>query len=285
LLVALYACKPAGDVRLKAIVGAVLIDGQGGPPVTDSLVILSAGRIRAVSTRTAMRIPAEASKIDGAGKFLVPALVDICDRRDPPGLLRPATVEQARARVAELAAGKAPIVYLDEVEPAIADAALEAARGPGIPVAAWISTQAGARTLVDHGASALIGMIADTEALDPALLARLRDLRVVVAPALATSGSRLEVAGRNTRRLFQAGVPLGLASLGSDPVQEAELLVKAGVPPLDVIVACTRNSAMALKQLDKRGTIEPGKPAGLLLLSANPAEDVGNLRRVVPLPE
>jgi imidazolonepropionase-like amidohydrolase len=59
-----------------------------------------------------------------------------------------------------------------------------------------------------------------------------------------------------------------------------EALVKAGVPPLDAIVAGSRNSADALRQSAVRGTIEPGKRADLLLLSANPGEDIGHLRRV-----
>jgi imidazolonepropionase-like amidohydrolase len=80
--------------------------------------------------------------------------------------------------------------------------------------------------------------------------------------------------------MFQAGVPLAVASQGSDPLHEAELLVEAGVPPLDVIVAATRNGAMALRQLDQRGTIEEGKQADLVLVLANPGEDIRNLRRV-----
>jgi imidazolonepropionase-like amidohydrolase len=48
------------------------------------------------------------------------------------------------------------------------------------------------------------------------------------------------------------------------------LLADAGVPPLDVIVAATRGN-----------TIAAGRPADLLLLDANPGEDVRNLRRVV----
>src|SRR6185295_13744946 len=102
---------------------------------------------------------------------------------------------------------------------------------------------------------------------------------VVVAPALARAGAQLEVASRNTRRLFQAGVPLAMASMGADPVRECELMASAGMPPLDVIVAATRNPAIALGELEQHGTIEPGRRADLLLLSGNPGEDVRNLRQ------
>src|ERR1700720_3818057 len=106
LLVFLCGCNPAEEGHAKAIIGAVLIDGRGGPPLTDSLVVVSGDRIRTVAPRTEVAVPAEADQINGAGKFLVPALVDLCDRAEPPDLLHPATVEEARAQVAALAVRK-----------------------------------------------------------------------------------------------------------------------------------------------------------------------------------
>ncbi|HYW46104.1 MAG TPA: amidohydrolase family protein [Bryobacteraceae bacterium] len=280
LLLSLCACKPAEEGRQKAIIGAVLIDGAGGPPLSDSVVVVEGGRILAAGRRSEVPIPAEADKINGAGKFLVPALKDLLDRAEPPDLLRPGTVDQARAQVAALAARRPGLIYLAMGPDAVTEAALEAARNAGIPVAGLVSTQAGARLMVDGGASALIGSILDTEDPDSALVRRMRDLRIVVAPALAQSGAKLAAASHNAKSLFQAGVPIALASLGADPVRECELLVAAGVPPLDVIVAATRNSAAALRQLEQSGTIEPGKSADLLLLSAHPGEDIRNLRQV-----
>jgi imidazolonepropionase-like amidohydrolase len=96
---------------------------------------------------------------------------------------------------------------------------------------------------------------------------------------LTAAGAQLDVARRNTLRLFQAGVPIALAGEGAGPVREAELLAESGIPPLDVIVAATRNSAVALHDNDA-GAIQPGKRANLLLLSANPGEDIRNLSRV-----
>lgn len=281
LLLSLCACQPPMESHAKAIVGALLIDGSGGPPLSDSVVVVAEDRIRAVGERSGEAIPPAADKIDGSGKVLVPALVDICDSATPAGFIRPANPEEARNQVAALAARHASEIHIAEADRAIVTAALEAARGAGIPVTGHTSTQAGARLLVDQGASSLVGMIRDTGDLDARLVARLRDLRVVVAPALLQAGPALEVARRNTRRLFEAGVLLAVASEGGDPIRETELLVEAGVPPLDVIVAATRNGAVALRQLDRRGTIEVGKLADLLLLAANPGEDIRNLRRVV----
>jgi imidazolonepropionase-like amidohydrolase len=179
-----------------------------------------------------------------------------------------------------VAARKGAAVHVGTLPPGVAEAVLEAARDAHIAVTGHVSTQAEARFLVDKGASSLVGMIRDTEELDPVLVSRLRDLRIVVAPSLGHAGAGIEVAKHNTRRLFQAGVLLALASEGGDPYGEAELMMEAGVPPLDVIVAATHNGAMALHQLEERGTVEAEKRADLLLVSANPAEDIRNLRHV-----
>jgi imidazolonepropionase-like amidohydrolase len=178
---------------------------------------------------------------------------------------------------ADAARQKSRATHLFKVDPA----ALETARDAGTPVIGHVSTQADVRALVDGGAVGFIGMIVDTEDLAPDLLSRLRNLRIFFAPALVSQGANLEVAKRNTRRLFSAGVPIALASNGGDPNREPELLVEAGIPPLDAIVAATRNSADALGQLNQAGTIQAGKRADLLLLSADPGEDIRNLRKVV----
>jgi imidazolonepropionase-like amidohydrolase len=67
---------------------------------------------------------------------------------------------------------------------------------------------------------------------------------------------------------------------GNDPYREMELLVEAGLSPADVLVDATRNGAGALHEVNDVGTIEPGKRADLLLLSANPMEDIRQLRKV-----
>ena len=75
-------------------------------------------------------------------------------------------------------------------------------------------------------------------------------------------------------------MPIAVASNGGDAAREPELLVEAGIPSLDIIVAATRNSAGALQKLNQTGTVQAGKRADLLLLSANPGEDIRNLRKV-----
>lgn len=59
-----------------AIVGATLIDGNGGPPLRDAVVVMAGGRLTAVGARAATPVPAGAQVIDAAGKFVVPGFVD-----------------------------------------------------------------------------------------------------------------------------------------------------------------------------------------------------------------
>jgi imidazolonepropionase-like amidohydrolase len=120
-------------------------------------------------------------------------------------------------------------------------------------------------------------MIADTEDIDQAFLARLRALQVVVAPALALH--RSDAALRNTRRMAVAGVPIAVGS-GGDTHRELELLVEAGLSPLEVISAATRNGALALHKAGETGTVEGGKRASFLLLTANPMADAGAFRQI-----
>jgi imidazolonepropionase-like amidohydrolase len=61
--------------------------------------------------------------------------------------------------------------------------------------------------------------------------------------------------------------------------RELELLVQAGIPPLEVLRIATRNGAEALG-LAEAGTIEPGKAADLVLLAGDPAADIRNTRRI-----
>jgi imidazolonepropionase-like amidohydrolase len=256
LSIVLCSCKPTEESHMKAIVGAVLIDGLGGPPLSDSVVVIAGENIREAGARSTVLIPEEADKIDGSGKFLVPVPLDVYPSAE--------------------AAKKFPGAHLFKVDAA----ALESARDSATQVIGHVSTQADFRALVDGGAAGFIGMIDDTEDLDPDLLSRMRNLRIFVAPSLVSQGSNLEVAKRNTRRLFSAGVPIAVASNGGDAAREPELLVEAGIPSLDIIVAATRNSAGALQKLNQTGTVQAGKRADLLLLSANPGEDIRNLRKV-----
>ena len=244
VLALLTACKAPEESHSIVILGAVLIDGAGGPPLTNSMLLISGGRVRGAGPASTVPIPAQADKINGGGRFIVPTPIAIA----------------------------ANIQGRDEAAFSKAREALEPAIGR-------IATMADAVWMLDRGATAFVGMIRDTETLDPDFVAKVRDLRIAFAPALAAAGADLPIAQRNTLRLFQAGVPIALASDGASPARELELLAAAGIPPLDIIVAATRNSTAAVHDKES-GTLKPGQLGNLLLLKANPAEDIRNLENV-----
>lgn len=62
--------------------------------------------------------------------------------------------------------------------------------------------------------------------------------------------------------------------------RELQLLVSAGIPAGEALQMATRNAAAALGILSQAGTLEPGKFADLLVLSADPLQDIANTRAI-----
>ncbi len=59
-----------------AIVGGLLIDGNGGEPISDSVVLIENGRIKAVGKKTDTKVPKGFRLVDARGKSLLPGLWD-----------------------------------------------------------------------------------------------------------------------------------------------------------------------------------------------------------------
>ncbi len=75
-----------------------------------------------------------------------------------------------------------------------------------------------------------------------------------------------------------AGNPLTLH--GPAVYLEMEALQEAGLTPLEVLTAATRNGALAMGREGDLGTVERGKLADLVVLDADPTADIRNARRV-----
>jgi imidazolonepropionase-like amidohydrolase len=87
------------------------------------------------------------------------------------------------------------------------------------------------------------------------------------------------------RKALNAGVRM---ALGSDirPLKDAALLemglwVRDGATPWQTLLAATRHAAALCGAGDDLGTIEPGKFADLIVLAANPLEDIENVRKLL----
>lgn len=67
---------------------------------------------------------------------------------------------------------------------------------------------------------------------------------------------------------------------GSGAHDELGELVKAGLTAAEALAAGTIRAAELLRVEDDHGTVEPGKRADLVLLNADPLEDIGNVREI-----
>ena len=77
LLAACGAATPDADPADLAIVGAQLIDGTGGEPIADAVILIDDGRVRAAGPSNAVEVPDGTEVIDAAGKTVIPGLVDL----------------------------------------------------------------------------------------------------------------------------------------------------------------------------------------------------------------
>ena len=100
--------------------------------------------------------------------------------------------------------------------------------------------------------------------------------------------ARLRSAQLNLKRLFDAGVPSAAGTdspypgvfFGEGLHRELELLVEAGLTPLQAITAATRNAAQLMGAGGEWGTLEVGKLANILVVAGNPAEQISDTRKL-----
>jgi len=98
----------------------------------------------------------------------------------------------------------------------------------------------------------------------------------------------LPVLRANLKQVFDAGIPIVMGTdtgffgvlLGVATPLEMELMVEAGLKPADVIRAATINAARMIGRENEQGTIEAGKVADVLILDANPLDNIGAVRRI-----
>lgn len=96
-----------------------------------------------------------------------------------------------------------------------------------------------------------------------------------------------ETAKKNLKTLVDAGVPYAFGTDTGPPGRfpgyfeqwELELMVDAGLKPMQAITAATRNAAEFLKAKDL-GTLERGKWADLVVLDRDPLDDIKNTRSI-----
>ena len=89
---------------------------------------------------------------------------------------------------------------------------------------------------------------------------------------------------RTVRMAYLRGIPLTPGTDNEDqglPLQwELEFYAEAGIPPIDILRFATKEAAKTVGAQDHLGTIEAGRLADLILLDANPLDDIKNTQKI-----
>ena len=200
-----------------------------------------------------------------------------------------------------------------KLTPELYGAIIDEAHKRGLRVTAHIFDLEDAKGLMRAGVDALAHGVRDQD-IDEELVAMFRERpHVVLTPNLPDRGvkvdlgwlkpslapSQLEILerantdrpvaqafygiqARNLAKLNAAGVRITMGTDGNrpwGPHEEMLDMVMAGMTPMEVIVAATRNSAEFLRLRDA-GTVSAGKSADFIVLDANPLDGITNTRRI-----
>lgn len=97
--------------------------------------------------------------------------------------------------------------------------------------------------------------------------------------------NRLKNSILNLKTLYDAGIPIAMGTdnmletmSGDTEHRELQYYVEAGLTPMQAIVTAAKSGAEYLGISDRKGTVEEGKEADLILLDKNPAEDISYIQ-------
>lgn len=99
------------------------------------------------------------------------------------------------------------------------------------------------------------------------------------SPIASNLARFVEAGGQVALGTDYAGAPEVRFDLGT-PVTEVLLMHEAGMTPMQVVVAATRNAAQVCNLGQELGTLEPGKVADLVVVDGNPLDDLSSLGSV-----
>jgi imidazolonepropionase-like amidohydrolase len=124
--------------------------------------------------------------------------------------------------------------------------------------------------------------------VDSATVAHARATDSLAGGTAAPPDGRFATGLANLAAVHRAGITVAMGTDAGNPLTlhgpsvywEMEAMQQAGLSPMDVLVAATRNGARAMGRERDLGTLEAGKFADLVVLGADPTADIHNVREV-----
>lgn len=157
------------------------------------------------------------------------------------------------------------------------------ARKHGLWVAVHTGSQEETIEAIEAGISTIEHGVRHGNLISGETLQLISNNKIIYVPTLA----REPQGHLNVPALYQAGIKFGVGTdtqgemiVGNSYHNELTRMVDAGLPDVEVLLAATRNGAMALGKIDELGTIEVGKYADLLLVDGQPWHDISDLKKV-----
>src|SRR5882757_5841609 len=186
--------------------------------------------------------------------------------------------------------GDKPVVNM---EPAVAKAAVDVAHAQGKPVFAHPQNRAGVDTVIATGVDVLAHIVPGEPSYTPEQLARFKLQGIALIPTLslfATSvggpalAARLVESGVNQLKAFaeNGGPVLFGTDVGFTTVYDTSLeyeLMHRALSESQVLASLTTNPALYFKAA-KKGRVERGFDADLVVLDGDPIADVRNLAKI-----
>ncbi len=112
--------------------------------------------------------------------------------------------------------------------------------------------------------------------------------RRLATDVVAASRRHFEIARANLRRAVAAGVRIAMGTGAGNPgvmhgasaPREIELMTRAGMTPMQAIVAATANAAEIIGRAATLGTLVPGKLADMIVVAGDPLADISAVREI-----
>ncbi len=272
-----------------------------GPVMEQASVLVKDGKIERIFTGPAPDAKAiKADVIDGAGKTLLPGLIDARVHLSMPGAFsqQPAP-DFERELAAYLYCGVTAIRSIGDDPDRIRRMSAAVASGKTLGAELFLAEP------VAPGQPSLMGIESvlalskgDASPLDRSLVAQVTpretlDFTRKALQAIPKDGSRpsvstLEVAEQQLAEAYRNGVTLIMGTGSGNPLvihgpalhRELQLWVQAGIPPAVALQTATYNGARVMHADNRIGLIREGYDANLLLVDGNPLQDISATERI-----